>query len=377
MENKDNRRSIFFAAIDPYIETNIVAPTESKSGANGWIVWGDGNRYPEYLLDLSKTVSTLRSVITGTVDFIAGDDVTITAQLGGRPQGSMNKTGCTIREQVREVALDYETYGGFALQVIRSYTGEVVELYHIDMRYLRSNKDNTVFWYCEKWCEGRKNVIEYPAFYPFTPEAWAQLDEKERNRHASSIYYVKNTTSQVYPLPVYAAAVKACETERCIDDYHLNAINNGFVGSAMVNFNNGVPSDEIKEEITDDFTQKYGGHQNAMRIVFCFNDSRDNATTIVPFKTDDFGSKYEALSKHVRQQIFTAFRANPNLFGIPTESLGFSSEEYDSAFKLYNRTMVRPVQRTIAEAYERILGLPQVVTIKPFSLETETETNVN
>lgn len=377
MENKDNRRSIFFAAIDPYIETNIVAPTERKNGAADWIVWGDGNRYPEYLLDLSKTVSTLRSVITGTVDFIAGDDVTITAQLGGRPQGSMNKTGCTIREQVREVALDYETYGGFALQVIRSYTGEVVELYHIDMRYLRSNKDNTVFWYCEKWCEGRKNIIEYPAFYPYTPEAWAQLDEKGRNRHASSIYYVKNTTSQVYPLPVYAAAVKACETERCIDDYHLNAINNGFVGSAMVNFNNGVPSDEIKEEITSDFDQKYSGHQNALRIVYSFNDSRENATTITPIKTEDFGSKYDALSKHVRQQIFTAFRANPNLFGIPTENLGFSSEEYDSAFKLYNRTMVRPVQRTIAEAYERILGVQQVVTIKPFSLEAETETNVN
>lgn len=376
MENNDKRR-VFFAAIDPYVETNIVSPKETKYTGRDWVEWGDRNIYPEYLLELSKTVPSLRSVITGTVDFICGDDVTIAVEMGGRRQGVMNKTGCTIAEQVRDLAGDFETYGGFALQVIRSYTGAVVEIYHIDMRYLRTNRDNTVFWYSEKWKEGRRKVLEYPAFYPHTPESWASLTDEERDRQASSIVYVKNVHTQTYPLPVYAAAVKACETERCIDDYHLNAINNGFVASAIINFNNGVPSDQIKEEIEKDVNAKFAGHSNAQRILISWNDSKEVATTIQQLKSDDFGARYDALSKHTRQQIFTAFRANPNLFGIPTDSLGFSEEEYQSAFKLYNRTAVRPVQRIIADAYDRILGVAGSITIKPFSLDTEGESNVN
>lgn len=371
MENNENTsaRRICFAAIDPFVEVNILSPKEKEVPSRNLVEWGDRNAYPDYLLELSKTAPTLRAVISGTVDFIVGDDVTV-APLPSTTYlpGIMNTRGDTIREQVRDIAADHETYGGFALQVIRSFAGNIVEVYYIDIRFLRSNKDNSVFYYSEKWGQSRRKVVEYPAFFPFTPESWNKLTPEERERHASSIVFVKNNHTQVYPLPVYCAAVKACETERCIDDYHLNAINNGFAPSVIMNFNNGVPADEIKEEIEKDVYEKYSGHQNAARIMLSWNDSKETATTVQTIKTDDFGEHYKALAGHVRQQIFTAFRANPNLFGIPTENLGFSQEEYESAFKLYNRTCVQPVQRLICDTYERIYGAPGVLAFSPFTL---------
>ena len=90
----------------------------------------------------------------------------------------------------------------------------------------------------------------------------------------------------------------------------------------------------------------------------------------------DFGEKYKALAENSRQKIFTAFRAYPNLFGLST-STGFNIEEFEQAFKLYNRTAVRPVQRLIADAYDRIYGQPGVLNIVPFSLDGETEKIVN
>jgi hypothetical protein len=90
---------------------------------------------------------------------------------------------------------------------------------------------------------------------------------------------------------------------------------------------------------------------------------------------EDFGEKYQSLAKHSRQQIFTAFRANPNLFGIPTESLGFSQEEYESAFRLYNRTQIRPVQRLIADTYDKIYQKKGVLTITPFSIAEDSATD--
>ena len=67
--------------------------------------------------------------------------------------------------------------------------------------------------------------------------------------------------------------------------------------------------------------------------------------------------------------LYTAGLGLSNIFGLSTAT-GFSIEEFDSAFKLYNRTSVRPVQRMIADTYDKIYGAKGVLTIIPFSLET-------
>ena len=369
------RANISFAAIDPYVETNIVSARERRLPGKSFVEWGDGNLYPDYLYSLSENVATLSSVIDGCVDYIVGDDITILPLRPHYDEGVVNAKGETIREQVSDVGRSEETYGGFALQVIRGKDGQPSEIYHIDMRFLRTDKECEVFYYCEDWSrKGSKQVIVYPKFMPSIADKWATMTDEERNRHASSILYVKSTRSKTYPSPKYAAAVKACETERCIDDFHLNAINNGFTGSYIVNFNNGAPTPEVQEEVEKNFNEKFAGHQNAGRIAFCWNASKATATSIEQVKVEDFGEKYKSLEASARQRIFTAFRANPNLFGIPTENLGFSNEEYESAFRLFNRTHIRPIQRKIADAYDKIYGQKGVLTIKPFSLDGESAT---
>lgn len=368
------RANVSFMAIDPYIETNIVSPTEKTIPGKDFIEWGTNNLYPDFLQDLYDNVATLRSVIDGCVDYIAGDDVTILPLRPNMEDGVMNGKGDTIQEQIRDVAQDEETYGGFALQVIRGKDGKPSEVYYIDMRFLRMNKECNVFYYCEDWKRrGKKNVIVYPKFDKSLD--WAKLTDEERNRHASSILFVKGNRKQTYPSPRYAAVIKPCETERCVDDFHLNEINNGFAGSYIVNFNNGRPTPEVMEEIEKLFNEKFAGHKNAGRLAFSWNENRATATTIESIQVVDFSAKYQSLEKTARQRIFTAFRANPNLFGIPTESLGFSQEEYESAFRLFNRTHVRPIQRKIADAYDTIYGQKGVLTIVPFSMDEESATD--
>ena len=376
MSQNKEKKYVSFAAIDQFVETNIVLPTEKVTNRD-FVEWGKGNNYPGYLLELYNNVTTLRSIINGNIDFITGDDVSI-LPLGDRfAEGIMNTRGDLITDIVRDLAKDYNLYGGFALQIIRDHNGDVAEIYYIDMRFIRSNKENDVFYYNEHWEKGgRTDVIKYPKF--MNNLNWASMTDEERDRHASSILFVKNVHTQVYPAPMYAASIKACEIERCIDDYHLNAIENGFTSSMIINFNNGDPGDEIKEEIEDDFNEKFSGHQNAGRIMFCWNRDRTSATTITEPKVEDFGNRYQALSTHSRQQIFSAFRAQPLLFGLTSDvNTGFSTEEFEQSFKLYNRTQIRPVQRIIADAFDRIYGAKGVLSIKPFSLESDTEQEVN
>lgn len=377
MNENSTRKNVAFAAIDPYVERNIVSPKEKLNSSRNLVEWGDSNKYPDYLLDLVSNVATLRSIVLGNVDFITGDDVSILPLKERFADGIMNTRGDSIRNQVRDVAKDHEIYGGFALQIIRDHFGDVAEIYNIEMRYLRMNKDCNVFYYSEHWGDGgRKNVVVYPAFIPDLD--WASLNDEEKDRHASSILFVKDVRSQVYPAPKYAASILACETERAINEFHWNSINNGFTPSMIVNFNNGVPDDESKAEIEDDFEEKFCGPQNAGRFMLSFNKDRMSAATFESPKVEDFGEKYQALAERSRQEIFTAFRAVPLLFGLTAgTNTGFSTDEFEQSFKLYNRTQIRPVQRMICDAYDRIYGQNGVLTIKPFSLDNDNETEVN
>lgn len=375
-QNKPSRASFSFAAIDPYVDNKMILPVERFVSGKDLVEWGNRNSYPDYLLDLYNNVPTLRSIINGNIDFIAGDDVSIRPLTDNLSNGQMNNRGDNIREQVKDISKDYEIYGGFALQIIRNLIGMVAEVYYIDMRFLRTNKEGNVFYYCEDWAKsGKKDVIVYPAFMPNLN--WDTLDDEQRNRNASSILYVKNVHTQVYPAPLYAASIKACEIERLIDDFHINSLQNQFVSSAIINFNNGDPGDEMKKEIEDAINEKFAGAANGGRIMLSFNKNKESATDIVEFEVKDFGERYKALSEHSRQQIFTAFRANPNLFGIPTEGNGFANEQYAESFKLYNRTQIQPVQRLIADTYDKIYRTKGVLTIVPFSMDGETEDNIN
>lgn len=356
-QNKRETQRVSFAAIDKVLETNIIAPTETKIRGKDIIYWGAANNYPDYLLSLYEDVPTLGSVIDGCVDYVAGDKVTFMNPL--QPNGAMNLKGETIVDLVKAAAFNYFLTGGFGLEgIMRQDMTGLAEVYVPQMKYLRSNKDNSVFYYSEKWGEKfarQDNCLVYPKFV---------ADQK----HEKFIYYVKGKDIHTYPIPLFAKAIRSCEIERAIDNFHLNSIENGLTSSYVVNFNNGVPEDDVKEEIERDFTEKFSGHQNAGRVMFAWNRGKDNAVTIEALDVQDFGEKYNSLAARSRQQIFTAFRANPNLFGIPTDSLGFSSEEYQSAFDLFNRTQIKPVQDMIVDAFEKIFQTKGIMSIVPFSI---------
>jgi len=367
--NPDTVRSavpVLLRAVDKYVETNIVPATETKQRGKDIVMWGPGNKYPDYILGLYRDVATLGSIVNGSVDYVAGNAVTLVSALF--PEGRCNKKGDMAVDIVRGMALDWFIYGGFALEVIRGRDGRPAEIYNLDVEDIRTNEDVSVFWWSDKWGKGGRPEKEYPSFMPDIAEKWATLTPEEQDRHAASVIYVKNTRKQVYPMPLFAQAVKACETERCIDEYHLNGINNEFAASAFIQLCNGVPADDLKAEVEKDFTEKFSGKDNAGRVILSFAPDRQHSALIQELHTEDFGARYDALAKRSRQQIFTSFRANPNLFGIPTENLGFSSEEYRSAFDLYNRTQIAPVQDRIIAAFERVCGQTGVLTIQPFAL---------
>lgn len=358
MENK--KLQVAFAATNKEWDEVIPQLVETDS-VKDYVLYGKDNQYPEYLYGLYNDVSTLKTIIEGTADYVIGDAVKCNIK-GFETQ--INTKGDTLRELVRLCARDYLLYGGYAIQIIRNKVGDVRELYYMDFRYIRSSKKNDMFWYSEdfskKYVRGNKTVV-YPKFIPNAREV------------ASSILYVSNNKSTTYPIPRYSGSIKACEMERAIDTYQLSSIENGFGGSYIINFLNGIPTDEVKAEIEKNVNEKFCGASNAGRVLINFANSKDNATTLQKLDTTDFGEKYKAAAERAKNQIFTAFRAIPQLFGDMSAATGFNSQEFTESFKVFNRTVCKPIQQTICDSIDRIFGTDNSANITPFSLEDETE----
>lgn len=343
-----------FSAIDKVISKTIPEPIEKEGNGKDFVSYGTDNAYPQFLFDLVNDCATLGSIINGVVDYVKGNGIRSTVM-----------TDEEAEELIERTATDYLTFGAFYWQVIRNMGGKVKKINWLDARFVRTDRDNNLFWYSEefgkKW--GRTNkAIVYPKYNP------DRLD-------AESVICVKAPLSRgVYGNPIWSGAIKDAVIETRIEDFHLNELYNNFMGSAVISFNNGIPSDEQKKEIEKNIEEKFGGTENCARFLLLFNDSKDNATTVERLSTDDFDKRYESLAKRSREQIFVAFRAIPSLFGLMTESTGFNTQEFAESFKLFQRTVVRPIQIKITSALTKLFGV-EVMTIDPFNLN-EAETNV-
>ena len=103
--NTPRRGAVAFAAIDPYLEQYVVLPTEKELPGQDRVQWGTGNRYPDYINELYETVPTLQTIINGSVDFVAGDEVTLT--VGDHMEPSpISRTDCEGWERVKAAVGD-------------------------------------------------------------------------------------------------------------------------------------------------------------------------------------------------------------------------------------------------------------------------------
>lgn len=355
MEDNKKTMPMIFAAIEKTLESYIPSFAESEGRGRDYITWGEDNKFPNYLYNLYTDVTTLRSVINGTSDFVCGDNV-ISSVIGGE----VNKKGDTLYELIGDIAKNYLIYGNAYIQVIRNKAGNVSELYSLSPKYVRASKKNDLFWYSEDFCKNYMRASKKIVYPKYIPEA---------TDIATSIIALKTENDKAYGLPIYISSLKDCEVEKQISEFNLSQLNNGFYGSYVFDFHNGIPSDEQKAEIEKNITEKFCSASNAGRVVLNFSDSKDNGVTLQKLDIVNYAEKYNTTDQRATKKIYEAFGASPVLFGVEREDTGFGDEDYMQAFKLYNRLRVKPLQKKIVAMFDKIYGVENSIEIKPFTID--------
>lgn len=334
---------------------------EKENTGKPYLNYGVDNRFPQYLWDLYLRSAILQSIINGTADYVGGNGISYNQENSTiqRLKEEANKDGETLDDIIKKITVDYLIFGGFAMQVIYNKLQEISEIYWLDFRNVRRNKEGDKIYYSDDWVKHANDYVTYDIFNP------------EKKKGTSVFYFSGHITRGIYPIPRYNGALNALETSTEISKFHLNSILNNFSGNFIINFNNGQPSNDVQEEIERKVKDKFAGADNAGKFLIAFNDSKENGVTVERIQDDEFDKKYETLRTDTYKEIFVAFRAIPQLFGYSLEGTGFNKQEFDEAYLLYSQTTVQPIQKDIVRSFNKIFDTKNSVVFIPFEIENK------
>lgn len=356
--------------------TNEVQPKVREINGLEWVQYGDGeyrNNYPMYLVDLYNNSATHAAVINATAAMIAGEDL-LPEEHDDLSQyvelkkflGAINGKE-TAHDIFTKVAFDLKLQGSFALNVIYSKDrSKIAEVHHIPVEQLRvgTPDENGIvrdYYISADWAQYRKKE--------YMPRRVAAFNANDR-REGSQILYtgLYSPAMELYHTPDYVAATNWVQVDNLTSDFHLNNIANGFSGSYFINFSNGIPTQDEREQIERQITQKFTGANNAGKFVLTFSDDANSRPEIVPIQVSNADKQYTVLNELCIQNIMIGHRVtSPMLLGVKTEGQLGGRNELTQAYELYMNTVVKPYQNTILRTFKRLLAVNGVVV--PFGVK--------
>jgi hypothetical protein len=334
--------------------SSYTTPVVKEVQGKDFVEYGDNNDYFGYLIDRYNGSPTNNAILNSLMDltFGKGLDATDSAK---KPSEYAAMRGLFTKSCLQKVVADYVMMGQCSLQVVYSQDhNTIVEVQHIPVETLRAarcNEDGEIeaYYYAKDWLavSSRKETpVRIPAF--------------GKSRDGLEILYIKPYRAGFYYYsPVdYQGGLPYAELEEEIANYHINNIQNGLAPSMLINFNNGVPSEEERRSIEQQIATKFSGSSNSGKFILAFNDNKDLAATVDPVQLSDAAEQYQFLSAESTQKIMVSHRiVSPMLLGIKDNSgLGNNAEELKTASTLLDNLVIRPKQEIIIDGLDQILA---------------------
>ena len=345
--NNQKQGGVHVISLSTYNKPEI---TEDKR--KDWVNYGSDNDYYSYLIKLFTDSTTNNAIIGGVSSMIFGkgldalDSSTKTEEYAAMRSIFSN-------ECLRKVSLDLKLLGEASFQVTYK-DKKVYKAEHFPRQTLRAEKCNE---------EGQ---IEAYYYHP----DWVNIKPSDKPKRIKAFGFGNGTEPEIkiakryvsgfdYYAPVdYQGGLAYAELESEVSDYLINDVTNGFSGTKVVNFNNGVPDQDQQLSIKNDVMRKLTGSRGE-KVIIAFNNNAESKTTIDDVPLNDAPAHYEYLSTECSNKLMVAHRiTSPLLLGIRTgnSGLGNNADEIKTASLLFNNVTIRPYQDLLIDCIDDILA---------------------
>ena len=343
------------------------APEVIELKSKDWIQYGVDNDYFNYIIQVNNNSTTCRSICTGTSNMIYGKG--LAAHDGDRrPEQYAQMMSLFKKQDLRRFISDYKILGMAAFQLVYK-NGKVKEVHHFPMETLRAEKCNDEgeiegWYYSSHWEDLKPNE---------KPERIPAFGFGKANGVEMYVLKPYEAGKYYYSSPDWSSAMPYAVLEDEIGDYLINDCINGFSGTKVVNFNNGVPDPDKMQSIKSDVLNKLTGSRGE-KVIVAFNNNAESKTTIDDIPLNDAPAHYSYLADECFKKLIVGHRVtSPMLLGIRegNDGLGNNAEEIKNATQLFDNIVIQCFQDQVIECLDAILSVNDIAldlyfkTLKP------------
>lgn len=376
-DKKSNFKLLQFSFTPEQVYPEFIEKTNKD-----YVSYGAKNDYPLQMIELKNQSAMHNAIITSIASQIVGKGLKIKDDVNDIKLQEFidvcNSRGESLYDVLQKIVYDYVLFGGWSSSIVWKRSQEQFELYHTDFSTIRSGKVDekglvNEYYFSENWKSSKSEIKEINAF---------SIGSK---RGTQLYYYKKYSPNNVYyPLPDYIGTINWILLDIKISEFFNSYLDSGCFPSLYINYNNGIPSDDVKDEIYNSLLNEYQGSAQAGKVIVSFSEGKDSSPDVIPLNNNNDDAKFGQLSALVNQQMLSGWRiTSPELIGIQTAGkLGTSS--IIEAQQLFYNTVILPKQSDILKEINFLLRMNgfqneiEIINVQPveFSLSENTMTQI-
>jgi len=344
---------------------------EKKGIDGGYIKYGENNDYPEYIVDLYNKSSKHSAIIKSKVHYITGNGWSGEAD-AKQFIDKANRVE-SLNDLTRKVSLDVEIFGGAYLEIIWDLSGNLAEIWHCDYVKIRTNKDNTQYWYKEDWKDNKVKPEIIAAFNPKQPVG-------------KQILYIKEYRPNIgiYGLPSYFAALNYIESDIEVSKHILGNAQTGFSASKLITLPNGEPNDEEKRNVDNRLRKTYSGADGKKYMIAFVNDI-SRKPVVDDLGTSDLTKEdFSRVDELIQTNIFSGHQVTtPSIMGIAEAGKLGSRTEMRDGYEIFKNTYVNAKQMHLESVfnmlakYKGVTSEIKIIPTEPIGIEFSEATIVS
>jgi DNA-binding Lrp family transcriptional regulator len=313
----------------------------------GYIKYGKDNLYPQELVRLFNEHPEHRAIVNRKARYIWGKGIKAVNEIDQIKVetfiDNFNRKE-TLNQAGKKVSLNTELFNGVYVEVITNLQGQPIEMYFLNSANCRISECETKLYFSKNWNKNTqaKDIKCINKFENNGTAGTFFIDFKYYTASASKL-------ESVYPIAQYQSIVNDINTDVDISTFNKNYVSSGFSVGKIVNFFNGMLTDEMVHSIERAFKGTYTG-ENGESLMITHSDRDDKAPEVVDVTVSDLSEKFAFTSKRAMKKIFAGHEMAPELFNLKfDESFLSGSPDLLILQELFVKGYIEPRQTDLLE----------------------------